>query len=273
MSTQANRRDRRYPYPLPVKLTWRRRVEHTTARDVSFNGMFLPTSLQIALRQLVRLDLELPWDELLVSMHAMVVHVAHSASAEDHEHGIGVQFFGLGKSEKEAWLRFVERVRQGVAELDSEGWTVRLRRPQPKPERRQFGRFAALFEVRATHLGELVTMYTRDVSKGGMFLKTEVALGVGDLLHLTIHHPDTDESFSLRGLVRRQVSEPEMLGVGVEFLGMTDAKREEFWRFVSDHLDEIGEDDLLPLSIDVDVSQDDQGDWTEGTEVSLDVED
>jgi len=256
MSTQANRRDRRYPYPLPVKLTWRRLSEHTTAKDVSFNGVFLPTSMEIELRQLVRLDMDLPWDEVFVSMHAMVVHVARSASAEDHAHGIGVQFFGLGQTEKDAWERFVERVREGVAELDAEGWTVHLRRPQPKPERRQFGRFAALFEVRTTNLGELVTMYTRDVSKGGMFLKTDISLGVGDLLHLTIHHPDTDESFNLRGLVRRQVNEADMQGVGVEFLGMSDIKREEFWRFVSDHLDEIGGDELMPLSMDTEYSLD-----------------
>ena len=265
MSNQANRRDRRYPYPLPVKLTWRRLVEHTTAKDVSFNGLFLPSSMAIELRQLVRLDIQLPWEELLVSMHAMVVHVARSESAEEYAHGIGVQFFGLGQTEKDGWSRFVERVRQGVAELDTEGWTAKLRRPQPSPERRQFGRFAALFEVRATHLGELVQMYTRDVSKGGMFLKTEVDLGVGDLLHLTVHHSDTDESFSLRGMVRRQVNEAEMRGVGIEFLGMSDIKRDEFWRFVSDHLEEIGEDELMPLSADAEVSME--------SEVSLDMED
>lgn len=247
MSEYTKRRDQRYPYPLPVKLTWRRQTEHTTAKDVSFNGMFLPTSRDFALRQLVKLDTTLPWQDLLLSMHGMVVHLARSESAEVYSHGVGVQFFGMGKDDREAWERFVEQVRQGVAALDDEGWLARVRMPEIPPEKRQFGRFVALLEVRADTLGQLVTMYTRDVSKGGMFLRTEATFAIGDLLHLSIVHPDTDEIFKLRGLVRRCVQDHGVQGVGVEFIGMTDGKREEFWRFVSDYLEELGAEELVPL--------------------------
>jgi Tfp pilus assembly protein PilZ len=245
--TQAQRRDKRYPYPLSVSLNWKRVTTQVTAKDVSFNGLFLPTPQEIALRQLVQVQADLPWDEFHLVAMAMVVHVAKSESATPEAEGIGLQFFALGKEEAAAWHTFVDRVRQVVAEADEEGWTARLRLPKKGAEKRAFGRFAAVLEVRTDSLGELVTLYTRDVSKGGMFLITDLDLDVGDLLQLEIVHPDTGRKFPVRSIVRRRVDQPDFRGIGVQFVELHGTRREEFWRFVSDHLVALDETDLVPV--------------------------
>jgi len=245
--SEAQRRDKRYPYPLPVSLTWKRHTTKATAKDVSFNGLFLPTPQDIALRQLVQVQADLPWDEFHLVAMAMVVHVARSESTKPESEGIGLQFFALGKEEGAAWHTFVDRVRQVVAEADEEGWVASLRLPKKAHEKRAFSRFAAVLEVRTDSLGELVTLYTRDVSKGGMFLLTELELDVGDLLQLEIVHPDTGRKFPVRSIVRRRVDQPEMRGVGVQFVELHGSRREEFWRFVSEHLQVLDEADLEPL--------------------------
>ncbi len=253
--TPAQRRDKRYPYPLQVDLTWKRKTSRTTAKDVSFNGLFLPTPLAIELRQLVQVQTELPWDEFHLTAMAMVVHVARSESSNPESRGIGLQFFALGKEEAEAWHKFVDQVRAVVSEADEEGWVARLRLPAKAHEKRAFGRFAAVLEVRTDSLGELVTMFTRDVSKGGMFLLTEHDLDVGDLLQLEIVHPETGDKFPVRAMVRRRVEQGELRGVGVQFVELHGSRREEFWRFVSDHLQVLEEGDLVPLEVTEDVEE------------------
>ncbi len=246
MTQSTPRREKRYLYALPVRFTWHSEQRDTTTKDVSTDGIFMPTPLPIELRHMVRLDMDLPGEEKLVTSRAMVVHVARDEGTDVYTQGIGVQFFDMGTDERAAWDRFMEIVRQ-EAQGSDQGWDVRIRPPRPRPERRQFGRFAAILQVRAENLGELVTMYTRDVSKGGMFLKTDLDLAVGDLLALQIVHPETFEIFSMRGMVRRCVDEGDTFGVGVQFVGMSDGKREEFWRFVSDYL----VDDPNEITIDV----------------------
>jgi type IV pilus assembly protein PilZ len=246
MSTSIPRREKRFAYALPIRLSWRSERREATTKDVSVDGMFLPTPLPIELRHMVRLDMDLPGEEVRVSSRAMVVHVARDEGTDQTTQGVGVQFFDMGTDEREAWDRFMEMVKREASGSDP-GWDVRIRPPRPRPERRQFGRFAAILQVKAENLGELVTMYTRDVSKGGMFLKTDLDLAVGDLLALQIVHPDTFEIFSMRGMVRRIVQEGDSLGVGVQFVGMSETRREEFWRFVSDYL----VDDPNEITIDV----------------------
>ena len=114
MSNADIRREKRYPYPLETRLTTGKKTVETKTRDVSFNGVFVFSDLLAKLRQLVRLDMDLPWQEVTLTVHAMVVHLEEA----DSESGVGLQFFGVGKSGRETWNRFVDQVRQGVAERD-----------------------------------------------------------------------------------------------------------------------------------------------------------
>ncbi len=234
------RREKRYPYPLPVTLTTGKVTDETRTRDVSFNGVFVFSELLVKLRQLVRLDVQLPWQEVSLTVHAMVVHLEES----DTQPGVGLQFFGVGKSERETWNTFVNQVRQGVAERDLEAWDADIAPPRRDDERRDWGRFDTVLEVRLRTLDELVTLYTRDVSKGGMFLSTDLPLQPGADLLLEVVHPDTSQVHDLRAVVRRQV---DGTGVGVEFVGLDQGARERFWGFVSDHLEWLGGEDLVLL--------------------------
>ena len=62
---------------------------------------------------------------------------------------------------------------------------------------------------------------------------------------LTLIRSDTEASIVVEGVVRRQVRTAELSGVGVEFTGMTEAKREELFLFISESIPLIEDADLV----------------------------
>lgn len=104
MTVTANlRRDARIDVRVPVVLIrGRATVEHQTL-DVSFRGIFLECKDPPALRSLARLKVTIPSRTLEV--HAMAVHVV--PAADGHPGGVGLQFWGLSGSDRQAWEDFV----------------------------------------------------------------------------------------------------------------------------------------------------------------------
>ena len=86
-------------------------------------------------------------------------------------------------------------------------------------------------------------MYTRDISRGGMFLVTEHVVATGTVIRLDVRHPRSGEVFDLVCEVKRAESGGDERGLGVEFVGMDEARREAFHKFVYDllEIDESGE--------------------------------
>jgi len=104
MSTTANlRRDARIDVRVPVvMLRGKATFQHETL-DVSFRGLFLKCMEPPALRSLVRLKVTLP--SRTIEAHAMAVHVI--AAKDGQEGGVGLQFWGLSGSDRQAWEDFI----------------------------------------------------------------------------------------------------------------------------------------------------------------------
>jgi uncharacterized protein (TIGR02266 family) len=97
-------------------------------------------------------------------------------------------------------------------------------------ENRRFHRFPIVLEVRPRNVDELLRMYSRDVSVGGMFLPTTRDIALGTELRLDVRHPHSESVFPMSAVVRRCSEQPA--GVGVEFIGLDDRRRRQFFDFI-----------------------------------------
>src|SRR5262249_27245449 len=104
--------------------------------------------------------------------------------------------------------------------------------------RSRFPRVNATLEIRPRDVEELASLYSRDLSRGGMFVLTEKEMPIGFSLCVSVIHPAETGSFAIEAVVRRRDVGPPR-GVGVEFVGMDAARRQELHDFVYAPLYEI----------------------------------
>ena len=236
------RRDKRYRVRLPIRTRIGGRLQELVTDDVSFRGLFLHTDKPLPLRQLIRIEATLPPEGVPFATHGMVVHSV--TEGEGRPGGCGVQFYGMG-DERRLWEKYIQHVQQSgaqVPDLRSTGQqpAVSLPSGEVEPARgaagsgaqdgRRFHRFPVVLEVKPRDIDELFRMYTRDVSVGGMFLSTPREIETGSELRLEVRHPSNESVFTLTAVVRRRSTQP--LGVGVEFTGLDDRRRAEFFDFI-----------------------------------------
>jgi uncharacterized protein (TIGR02266 family) len=228
MSTDK-RRDARYKARVPFKLIKGRETVTILTDDVSFRGAFLRMDAPPALRQLVRVEATLP-EGTTIATHAMVVY--RVVPGGDHIPGAGIQFYGLEGRERAHWEAFVHQMREQNAPR-----AVKATPTPPSafdPIRRMHERHFVRFEVRLDSVDELVTLFTRDISKGGMAIETDLEVEVGSEVGLDLIHPDGESSFALDAVVKRKISGPKASarGIAVEFVDMDDERRDELARFI-----------------------------------------
>jgi hypothetical protein len=236
MSAEDKRREARYKASIPVKVIRGKEIVSLMSEDVSFRGVFVKMDLPPALRQLVRLEVSLP-EGATLKVHAMVVfRVPPGGEAIA---GAGMQFYGLEGRERAQWDGFVQSVR------DQQPKSA----PQPAvypnhdaaahgpldaiDDRREHERHSIRFEVRVSTLDELRTLYTRDISKGGMAVETDMDLAPGTDVGLDLVHPRSGAAFELEATVRRKIRQPGASGLAVQFKTMTPERRAELERFIA----------------------------------------
>lgn len=222
------------PIALPIALrAGRRRLALETA-DVGMGGLFVVTSEELALRQLVRIELVLPSDGRPFAAMGWLVH---RESGAGHPAGVGVQFYGLGKDEQRRWDAFVDRVRGGAPAAPPLLDVARLPRGRHVP--RRFTRdaaHAAVVRVEFPSDDDLRTALLRDVPRGAIFFLSDAELAVGDRVGLELVHTATGDVFEIEGRVRRRVTDDPVRGLEVK-LAVDDERRARFAEFVLDPLD------------------------------------
>lgn len=242
-SSHQRRRDKRYPARLPIRTRVAGRLKDLFSQDVSFRGLFLATDSPPPLRQLIRIETVLPPGGTPFATHGMVVHVVSPGEPGAHGPGFGVQFYGMG-DERRAWEAFVQYIQQNSLALpdrrDSRPppitrsslatGSVRLGQGSGSQDNRRFHRYPVVLEVRPGDLEDLYRLYSRDVSVGGMFLATSREIDVGSEVRLDVRHPHGATVFHLSAIVRRRSGEPA--GIGVEFTGLDERRRREFFEFI-----------------------------------------
>jgi Tfp pilus assembly protein PilZ len=220
------RREERFPVRVPVTLRIGRDTVELYTGDVSFRGLFVCTDNPPTLRQLITVEMQIPPGNDLFTSHGMSVYVLEPGQEVGRMPGVGIQFYAQADAQRRQWERFVATVRSKPLDLPDGA---------VDPVKRLHRRIAARFEVRPKDLDELESIFTRDVSNGGMFLETDMELDPGKSLSVTIYHPVSNRGFTMESIVRRRSSE-DPKGVGVEFTGMDENRRHHFENFVEEGL-------------------------------------
>lgn len=103
------------------------------------------------------------------------------------------------------------------------------------PEARQHPRAPIELKVEYKKMNTFFSDYTKNISKGGTFIKTDRPLKVGTEFLFKLVIPSLDRSFELKGRVAWVNSEgetqrPEVTerGMGIKFIYRDDGQREEF---------------------------------------------
>ena len=98
-------------------------------------------------------------------------------------------------------------------------------KPQQTKERRKYPRIEAKIKVTFRTIPELIEEYTRNISGGGIFLKTDRLLDPNATIDLTLQFPEELGSFEVKGKVVRlmTLSDPKepgkhLYGAGIRFM-------------------------------------------------------
>lgn len=238
-----SRRDVRHRARLPVVLTSGKRSLQTMTEDVSLRGLFVHTDSPPALRQLVKVEVTVPSGDKL-TLNAMVVFVLPPANAHRRPPGVGLQLYGVGREQEATWQAFLRELASQQPEAGKHAVEVQAA-AVPDPVRRQFPRLAVRMRVQPRNVHALLEMWTRDVSRGGMFIETEHSLDVGERLEVDVVHPQTAATFTLPCVVRRIARGSAGRGLGVEICDLDDDRRAAFQDFAVSSIPELDEDLML----------------------------
>lgn len=246
MAIEKGRRHGRVALQVHAVLIVGRREFAVVTEDVSRGGVRLRTDSPPPERRLVQFRLLFPGDIAPTTLAGVTVRAVPPGG--DRTPGVGVQLYGNAPELTAKWEHFVATVSPssaaGEAPLLATAVTV-----SPEPIRRRFERVRAVLEVHTRSAEDLLPFASRDASRGGMFLVADQLREVGEELGIEIVHPTSGERFEVRCVVRRVVREHAMgMGMGVEFLDLDSARRDELWEFISGGLEEI--DDSAIVMID-----------------------
>src|SRR6516165_486277 len=99
---------------------------------------------------------------------------------------------------------------------------------ESKSDRRAQPRAPIELKVQYLKLNSFFSDYTKNISKGGIFIKTPKPLPIGTRFLFKLSIPTRLEPFEIPGEVRWSTSEGEDKGMGIEFMYADEAQRAEF---------------------------------------------
>ncbi len=117
------------------------------------------------------------------------------------------------------------------------------------PDARQHVRAPIELKVEYKKMNTFFSDYTKNISKGGTFIKTDRPLKVGTEFVFKLFVPAQEEPFTLRGQVawvntETESQRPEIAerGMGIKFLYADDAQKQRFEGLVEDMMkDALGD--------------------------------
>jgi type IV pilus assembly protein PilZ len=96
------------------------------------------------------------------------------------------------------------------------------------PERREHARKPVELQVAYEKLNSFFADYTKNISKGGTFIRTARSVPLGTVFRFRLLVPGRASPFELEGVVIRNGSEGEEPGVGIRFRWSDDERRRQF---------------------------------------------
>jgi Tfp pilus assembly protein PilZ len=224
------RRDARYSIQFPVQIVHAKRPLSLVTQDVSEGGIFAATDTPPPLMQLVHVQLVLPIGGRALSAHGMTVHVVLPKNEAGRVPGIGVQFYALDRSTRDAWEGFTRYVAANCPPSPDQT-PLRLQRGiTPEPLSRRFGAHKAVLELKPATLESLEDLYSNDIGMGSLTVPTDVRVDAGANVVIHVTHPVSHAPFLIEARVRHPVESPR--GLRVDLLGVNARFREELLHFI-----------------------------------------
>jgi len=222
---------------MPLTVAIGKRSCPVQSESVWTNGLVVRCDLPVTARQLVKVHVPVPPEGAIVALNAMVDSARPAAAGAAPT--LTLSLYGNSGPPVERWNGLLAAIRERFPDSTSHPVVSdTVTDATPDAVHRRQVRFLASFEVRVASVGELTTLVTRDLSRGGMFLQTRRVVPVGEELHVELVHPVRRDVFPLRCVVRRRVADRDMSGLGVEITGLDPARQKELWAFVSSGLPE-----------------------------------
>lgn len=137
---------------------------------------------------------------------------------------------------------------------------------QNSNDRRKATRVQAAFRVKFSTLDQLVIAYTKNISQGGLFIKTDNLLPVNSVVRLLISLPKEGGEIPCIARVVRVISPDETTtdkkkGLAVEFLDVSYGNIENIEKFIADAAAKEAQANMLPqfdLKLNILVIDDDK---------------
>ena len=226
MEDATGRRHLRYRVQIPVDVRIDRRWATLVTEDVGTGGLFVRADKPPAARQLVPLRIELPATLGAFKANGVIVRTVPAGSALGNVPGMALAFYGIGRPEQDHWERFLQHVAQSSPGSSEKPLTAtRVAATPPGALRTRSPDVASTLEVTLAELEDLFLLYSRDVSRGGIFLVTDEPLATGSEVALRIVHAPSQTLVWLRSVVRRNVQSRGSRGVGVDLVMDEDEQR------------------------------------------------
>ena len=115
-------------------------------------------------------------------------------------------------------------------------------------EKRKYFRIEAKIKVSFQTLEDLKTEYTRNISAGGIFLKTTQLLDPNAEIELTLFFPGDLGNVNIKGRVIRLMSmthpsdpELQLYGVGIRFINLDPAIKEKIEKAIAENPNQFEE--------------------------------
>jgi type IV pilus assembly protein PilZ len=113
----------------------------------------------------------------------------------------------------------------------------------PSSETRQYARAPIELKVDYKKLNSFFADYTKNISKGGTFIKTKKPLPIGTRFRFKLAVPAREQAFELLGEVVWSNADGEEPGMGIRFIYSDDRQRSEFEGIVEKLMsDSLGQD-------------------------------
>lgn len=96
------------------------------------------------------------------------------------------------------------------------------------PEGREFTRAPIELKVDYKKLNSFFADYTKNISKGGTFIKTKKPLPIGTRFLFKLSVPQRSSPFELVGEVVWSTNDPQGSGMGIKFVYSDDGQRSDF---------------------------------------------
>jgi Tfp pilus assembly protein PilZ len=234
---------RRYLIRFPVEVLREGETEPLSLESdyVGAGGMFLRTEGEVSAGDVVFVKMRLPLGVGTVCLKgSAAVNEASSVSGVEVSWGSG-QEEALGR-----WGEFVKAVLEMLEGETLESFVGAA--ALVGPEGRSHQRYGTRLKVRFEAAKDMKKLYSaagaesQDVSQGGMFVTIQSRCVVGDRVEVQAVHPETHESFLLRGMIRWKGQKSGKDGVGVEFLPIERSELEAFQTFIKN---EVAQEETL----------------------------